>query len=217
MTSARLDICWKRRILVTNGNGRKRGWPRKACVVPASSWQPFPGTHENTQCRKPRTHKHTLSQTRNISISDRNNACPLVRDKWLFTRTSKQSLSSYPSDKWKVTTRLYLSLCNAVIKRQNLRNSCPGSVRAVIVTKLLLTSAFEVDTIVATTDDSLNKHCQDRGCLKILCNYDSPSTRSLTEPGTALWCVLGIRQLKEQHYCKETIIIKEIIDSDGIF
>ncbi len=30
---------------------------------------------------------------------------------------------------------------NAVIKRQNLRNSCPGSVRAAIVTKLLLASA----------------------------------------------------------------------------
>ena len=40
----------------------------------------------------------------------------LVRDKWLFTRKSKQSFSSYPSDKWKVTTRFYLSLYNAVIK-----------------------------------------------------------------------------------------------------
>ena len=40
--------------------------------------------------------------------SVRNNTCPLVRDKWLFTRTSKQSFSSYPSDKWKVTTRFYL-------------------------------------------------------------------------------------------------------------
>ena len=28
----------------------------------------------------------------------------LIRDKWLFTRTSKQSVSSYPSDKWKFST-----------------------------------------------------------------------------------------------------------------
>ncbi len=38
-------------------------------------------------------------------------------------------------------------------------------------------------------------HCQDRGCLKILCNYDCLSTRSLAEPGPALWCVLSIRHL----------------------
>ena len=34
-----------------------------------------------------------------------------------------------------------LSLYNAVIERQNVRNSCPGSVRAAIVTKLLPGSA----------------------------------------------------------------------------
>ena len=49
----------------------------------------------------------------------------LVRDKWLFTRTSKQSVSSYPSDKWKFTTIFYFSLSfyyNAVIERQNARD-----------------------------------------------------------------------------------------------
>ena len=50
----------------------------------------------------------------------------LVRDKWLFTRTSKQSVSSYPSDKLKFTTIFYFSLSfyyNAVIERQNARDS----------------------------------------------------------------------------------------------
>ena len=42
-----------------------------------------------------------------MSISVRNSTCPLVRDKWLFTRTSKQSVSSYPLVKWKLTARLY--------------------------------------------------------------------------------------------------------------
>ena len=83
--------------------------------------------------------------------SVRNNACPLVRDKWLFTRTSKQSFSSYPSDKWKVTTRFYLSLYNAVINRQNLRNSRPGS-DCHKVTAGFRSYAFEVDTSRATTD-----------------------------------------------------------------
>ena len=46
----------------------------------------------------------------------------LVRDKWLFKRTSKQSVSSYPSDKWKFTTIFYVSLYNAVIERQNTRD-----------------------------------------------------------------------------------------------
>ena len=57
--------------------------------------------------------------------SVRNRACPLVRDKWLFTRTSKQSVSSYPLDKWKFTTIFYFSLSfyyNAVIERQNARD-----------------------------------------------------------------------------------------------
>ena len=57
--------------------------------------------------------------------SVRNSACPLVRDKWLFTRTSKQSVSSYPSDKWKFTTIFYCSLSfyyNAVVERQNARD-----------------------------------------------------------------------------------------------
>ena len=49
------------------------------------------------------------------------------------------------------------------------------------VTAGFRSQAFEVDTVGATTDDS-----QDQGCLKILCNYDCLSTRSLTEPGTAL-------------------------------
>ena len=58
---------------------------------------------------------------RQVVSSVRNSACPLVRDKWLFTRTSKQSVSSYPSDKWKFTAIFYCSLSfyyNAVIERQ---------------------------------------------------------------------------------------------------
>ena len=61
----------------------------------------------------------------NTRFSVRNSACPLVRDKCLFTRTSKQSVSSYPSDKWKFTTIFYFSLSfyyNAVIERQNAKD-----------------------------------------------------------------------------------------------
>ena len=49
----------------------------------------------------------------------------LIRDKWLFTRTSKQSVSSYPSDRWKFTTIFYFSLLfyyNAVVECQNARD-----------------------------------------------------------------------------------------------
>ena len=49
----------------------------------------------------------------------------LVRDKWLFTRTSKQSVSSYPSDKWKFTTIFFTIInfyYNAVIERQNAKD-----------------------------------------------------------------------------------------------
>ena len=68
------------------------------------------------------TFVHGLSIT---SSSVRNSACPLVRDKWLFTRTSKQSVSSYPSDKSKFTTIFYFSLSfyyNAVIECQTARD-----------------------------------------------------------------------------------------------
>ena len=45
-------------------------------------------------------------------FSVRNSTCPLVRDKWLFARTSKQSVGSYPLAKWKITTK-----CRLPIKR----------------------------------------------------------------------------------------------------
>ena len=51
----------------------------------------------------------TLDKINTSAISVRNSACPLVRVKWLFTRTSKQSISS-SVDKWKVTTIFYLPL-----------------------------------------------------------------------------------------------------------
>ena len=63
--------------------------------------------------------------TDTLRYSVRNSACSLVRDKWLFTGTSKQSVSSYPSDKWKFTTIFYFSLSfsyNAVIERQNAKD-----------------------------------------------------------------------------------------------
>ena len=39
-----------------------------------------------------------------LSCIVRNNTDPFFRDKWLFTRTSNTSFSSYPSDKWKFIT-----------------------------------------------------------------------------------------------------------------
>ena len=52
-----------------------------------------------------------------------------------------------------------------------------------IITKLLLASAyaFEVETIGASTYDSLNKRLQDRGCLKILCNYEYDCLLKVTD------------------------------------
>ena len=44
-------------------------------------------------------------------------------------------------------------------------------------------NAFEVDTSRATM---VPRSGGGGGCIKILCNYDCLSTRSLTEPGTAI-------------------------------
>ena len=86
-------------------------WYREGAKGPCSLEKACQSLSENQDCNYKR-----LVIIQCISYSVRNNACPLVRDKWLFTRTSKQSFSSYPSDKWKVTTTFYLSLYNAVIK-----------------------------------------------------------------------------------------------------
>ena len=47
-------------------------------------------------------------------------------------------------------------------------------------------NAFEVDTSRATMVPRSGGGGGGGGCLKILCNYDCLSTRSLTETGTAL-------------------------------
>ena len=100
--------------------------------------------------------------------SVRNSACPLVRDKWLFTRTSKQYVSSYPLDKWKLTTRFYLS----VIKR-------PNDVGCNSVTKLPLQCwhyiLFQMPFI----------QCNNRldvGCVSFLLGKD------YEDHGTTCWC-----------------------------
>ena len=57
------------------------------------------------------------------------------------------------------------------------------------VTAGFRSNAFEVDTIGATTDAKIGGGGgggRGRGCLKILCNSDCLSTRSVTGPGTAL-------------------------------
>ena len=73
----------------------------------------------------------------------------LVWDKWVFTRTSKQSFSSSPSNKWKVTTRFYLSLYNAVIKLEEFMSwQCPDCDCHKVTAGF--SNAFEVDTSRAT-------------------------------------------------------------------
>ena len=78
-------------------------------------------------------------------------------------------------------------------------NAKTWGIQAAIVTMLLLASnAFEVWNN-RRHHRWLTKHFPVRGCLKILCNYDVCQLVHWQN----LWCVLGIRQLKEQHYCKE--------------
>ena len=106
-----------------------------------------------------------LSETSDYLLGQVNNPVAVIR------RTSE-----------KLQPRFYLSLYNAVIKRQNLRNSCPGSIRAAIVTKLLLTSAsdaFEVDTIKATTDDSAKIGAVSRYVIQSIRFEASDRSRSL--------------------------------------
>ena len=67
----------------------------------------------------------TLLRVATWLISVRNSTCPLVWDKWLFTRTSKQSVSTYPLDKWKVTARLHCTVPTSDQTPLRLIQICP--------------------------------------------------------------------------------------------